>query len=391
MKIYKRDDKWGVDYKNPITGKRMREVIGTNKKQAEDRLAKIRSEKMLYNTYGEKEYFANINKQTKQIRFSEMVTIYLEWAKSNKKSADRDRLSLSHWENFLVPPQRKVKFADMYLSEIIVKMIEDYKTERLRQIKPVAVNLIEKKTIKPATINRELACLKTLFSKAIEWGYTRENPVKKVKMFKEDNSRVRYLTQEEIDDLLKACGTLTTAKYLKPIVIVALNTGMRKTEILNLKWKNIDFPNNLIYIETSKNGEGAYITMNNTVKETLKNLSPIYELQNGSTVVSEYVFRGRNGDAQKSIRNSFEKAVKMARIEDFKFHDTRHSFASHLVMNGVDLVTVKELMRHKTIAMTLRYAHLSPKHKKEAVESLYKKKDGTNMAQVTSNQYVQKS
>lgn len=90
----------------------------------------------------------------------------------------------------------------------------------------------------------------------------------------------------------------------------------------------------------------------------------------------------------KKIRNSFEKAIRIAGIKSFCFHDLRHTFASHLIMNGRDLVTVKELMRHKTIAMTLRYSHLSPEHKKEAVEGLYRKKDGTNMAQEQFKQEV---
>lgn len=287
MRLFRRDDKWCIDYRNPVTGKRIREIVGTNRKLAEDRLAKVRSEKVLYDSYGDKEYFENISNQTKQIKFNEMVKIYLDYAKDNKKSADRDKLSLSHLDNFLVPPQRQVKLDDMYLSEVTVKMIEDYKTERLRQIKSVSVNSIEKKYIKPSTINRELACLKHLFNKAIEWGYAKDNPVKKVKLFRENNSRVRYLEKEEIDELLNSCDSLKNAKYTKPIVVVALNTGMRLKEILNLKWKNLDFTNNLIYIETSKSGKCAYIPMNSIVKETLKNLSPIYELQDGKTVISE--------------------------------------------------------------------------------------------------------
>lgn len=152
MRIYKRGNRWCIDYRNPVTGKRtgkrIREIVGTNRKLAEDTLAKIRAECRKYKDYGDKEYFENISKQIKQIKFDEMVKIYLDYAKDNKKSIVRDRVSLSHWNNYLVLPQRKVKFGDLYLPEITVKMVEGYKTCRLREIKPVTMNWKDKKYIK---------------------------------------------------------------------------------------------------------------------------------------------------------------------------------------------------------------------------------------------------
>ena len=106
------------------------------------------------------------------------------------------------------------------------------------------------KTVTPATVNREIACLKTIFNEAIEWGKVEQNPVRKVKLYQENNRRVRYLESEEIDRLLREC-----AGHLNPIVTVALNTGMRRGEILNLKWEDVDINQRLIYIIHSKNEE----------------------------------------------------------------------------------------------------------------------------------------
>jgi len=260
MRIYKKKNIWRVDYRNPLTGERIRKTVGKNKSKAEDILAKIRHEKALYETYGARDYFENINKKIVQKRLKEVIAEYLKFIKGSKKSADRDAGSLKNIAKYLVPPQNKVKLEDKYLPEITSKIIEEYRAYRRGQIKPVAINMSVKKYTKDSTINRELACLKHLFNKAIEWGYAWSNPVKAVKLVKENNSRVRYLEGDERERLLAACDKLVRAKYLKPILLVALNTGMRKSEILNLKWKNLDFLRDLLYIEDSKSGEALNLT-----------------------------------------------------------------------------------------------------------------------------------
>jgi len=205
-----------------------------------------------------------------------------------------------------------------------------------------------------------MGCLKHIFTKAIEWGIVKKNPGKKVKLLRERNARVRYLEEEEIKKLYDAC-----AEHLKPIVIVALNTGMRKEEILNLKWKDLDFRNKIIYILDTKNNERQEIPINDIVYRALLALREKSE--------SPWVFSKKNGERYGNIRKAFEGAKKRARIVDFRFHDLRHTFASHLVMAGVDLKTVQELLGHKSFEMTLRYAHLSPEHKKAALDILYKR------------------
>ena len=126
-------------------------------------------------------------------------------------------------------------------------MIEKYKADRLQ-------------CVTPATVNRELACLKYMYTKAIEWEYVKTNPAKTVKLLKEPPGRLRYLKPEEVDALLKAC-----ADHLRPIVVTALNTGMRKSEILNLKWNELDLGNRKITVANSKNNEKRVIPINETL------------------------------------------------------------------------------------------------------------------------------
>jgi integrase len=183
--------------------------------------------------------------------------------------------------------------------------------------------------------------------------------VKQVKTFREDNGRIRFLTEEEETQLLPHCGA-----NLKPLVITALHTGFRKSELLSLRSQNVNIRHRLIRVEAgyAKNREVRSVPMNEVLTQTLQD----------STLSQSKgpVFRNRMGQPYRDPDSAFATAVRKAGITDFKFHDLRHTFASRLVMAGVDLVTVKELMGHKHIAMTLRYAHLAPGHKRAAVEVL---------------------
>jgi integrase len=195
-------------------------------------------------------------------------------------------------------------------------MIEKYKAKRLEKVKP-------------ATVNRELATLKNMFTMAIKWGYIKINPAKEVKLLKEPPGRLRYLKPEEAEVLLSSC-----ADHIRPIVVTALNTGMRKGELQKLKWAYVDFKNQKITVINAKNNESRIIPINKTLYKEL------YAL------------------------------LEKANIEDFRFHDLRHTFGSYLVMQGVDLKTVQQIMGHKDIRMTMRYAHLSPEYVQKAVETL---------------------
>jgi integrase len=210
------------------------------------------------------------------------------------------------------------------------------------------------------TINRKLAFLRNLYNKAIDWGKATENPVKKVRFAREQNERPRFLSLEEEKRLLANCDN-----QLKPLVVTALHTGFRKSESLSLTWEDVDFKRHNITVQAAyaKNGESRSIPMNDVLTSTLE------EVRIKSTARGP-VFCNRTGASYRSFRTAVENAVQKAHILDFTFHDLRHTFASRLVMAGVDLPTVKELMGHKNISMTLRDTHLSSDHKQRAVGML---------------------
>lgn len=148
---------------------------------------------------------------------------------------------------------------------------------------------------------------------------------------REPKGRLRFLTEQEAERLVECC-----AEHLRPIVVTALNTGLRLEEILKLKWEEVDFKNQIVYVTNSKNGEQRQVPMNNTLTEALQGVK--------LGKPSPWVFCNDNGQPYTRITRSLERAKRKAGIEDFHFHDLRHTFASRLVMRGVDLVTVKELL-----------------------------------------------
>ena len=276
--------------------------------------------------------------EEKKIPFDKYAEQYLDYSKANKAWSTynrQDRISIA---------RLKAYFKDKYIYEITPQMIEKYKAKRLEKVKP-------------ATVNRELACLKHMFTMAIKWGYVKTNPAKEVKLLKEPPGRLRYLKPEEVKALLASCPD-----HIRPIVVTALNTGMRKGELQELKWADVDFKNRKITVINAKNNESRVIPINKTL---YNELYPLSKRSKG-----EYVFSDKNGRPYGDIKKSFLKALEKAEIEDFRFHDLRHTFGSYLVMQGVDLKTVQQIMGHKDIRMTMRYAHLSPEHVQKAVETL---------------------
>jgi integrase len=246
-----------------------------------------------------------------------------------------------------------------------------------REVKP-GYKPIPVKGNKPATVNRFMATISHMFTKAVEWDMVEEEVLKrirKVKQLPENNKRLRYLSKEECAEMINKCDN-----HVKPIVITALNTGMRKGEILSLKWEHVDLKHSFVLLDRTKNGERR-VPINDTLRGTLQGLTRRLD--------SPYVFyEPSTGKPYGDVKRSFKTALKNARIGDFKFHDLRHTFASHPVMAGVDLATVKELLGHKDIKMTLRYAHLAPAHKLKAVEILDRTLTGKPTIQKLYNQAV---
>ncbi len=214
----------------------------------------------------------------------------------------------------------------------------------------------------PATVNRELAFLKRVFNVAIASGLADTNPVKPVRLFKENNQRVRFLDDDEQQALAAEVPDIDDWST----VVVALHTGLRRGEQFGLRWEHVDFATGILTIPRSKSGEARRVPMNDTVRAVLRALP--------SRLKSQWVFPSDTGetplDAQNFLNRVFLPAVRRAGISNFRWHDLRHTFASRLVMAGVDLRTVQKLLGHKSIMTTLRYAHLSPGHQLDAVQRL---------------------
>ena len=206
-------------------------------------------------------------------------------------------------------------------------------------------------------MNRYLAAFKAAFSYATLNGKAERNPVKDVKMEKENNARVRYLTQDEEARLM----AVLPERY-EPLVILAIHTGLRKTEQLSLEWRDIDFQQGQGKVRESKSGKGRVIPLSQTALELFRSLSKVRMINN------PFVFPGEfPGTRRTDLPKYWEDYLGEAGINDFHWHDLRHTFASRLVMAGVDLYTVSKLLGHADIKMTMRYAHLSPGHLKAAV------------------------
>ncbi len=219
----------------------------------------------------------------------------------------------------------------------------------------------------PATVNRYLAALSHLFTIAYKkWGWINENPLQKVTKLKEPRGRVRYLSDEERKRLLIACKA-SESPCLYLVVILALSTGARRMEILGLKWPDIDFNRNIITLHETKNGERRILPLVEPALSLMQQHSKIRQLS------TDLVFPGRALKKPVDIRTPWENALKRAEINNFCFHDLRHSAASYLAMNGASLAEIAEVLGHKTLQMVKRYAHLSEAHTSKVVTSMNQK------------------
>jgi len=245
--------------------------------------------------------------------------------------------------------------ADTPLTEITAQCIAQYDRQRVTETSRLG------RAVTPSTVNRELAILRHLLRLAEEWGYLVKVP--KIRLAKEPEGRLRFLSEDEIQRLLMACEARTSkSPFLLPIVTLALHTGMRKGEILGLAWERVDFSRGVLRLEQTKSGRRREIPMNRAVYDALAALpGPKKE---------GLVFRKRDGAAWGNIRTAFEGACREAKIDDFRFHDLRHTCASHLIMRGRSLKEVQEILGHREFSMTLRYAHLSPDRLRDAVATL---------------------
>lgn len=225
-----------------------------------------------------------------------------------------------------------------------------------------------KKTRSEATANRYMACLSIVLTKAAnEWGWIDENPMKKVSKYTEKAEEDTFLMPDEITRLLSACKTfeIKGEAYHNEVylfVLIALSTGARYSEIHGLKWQNVDFKNRQFYFLGTKNGENRGVPMTDTVYKELKAFQKVRNIK------SPYLFTTKDGNKLIDMRVRFYKVLDKAKVQ-CRFHDLRHTVASHIAMNGGSLLDIASVTGHKTMQMVKRYSHLTQKHTQALLQS----------------------
>jgi integrase len=222
-----------------------------------------------------------------------------------------------------------------------------------------------------ADVNRTMAALSSALSfavKELEW--LEDNPMVRVRKFAESRGRVRYLSEEELPELLKACRASKNNDLLVAVML-ALSTGARQAEVMGLRWKQIDLKAKTALLIDTKNGERRTLPV---VGEALDLLIARGKVR---TLTDDRVFpagrRSKKPDAVADLRAPWEAALKAAKIEDFHWHDLRHTCASYMAMSGVSQIEMAKLLGHRTLAMTMRYSHLSPQRTIEVADGLAKR------------------
>ena len=313
-------------------------------------------------------------KKVKRLNLREFLKDeYLSWAEVNMRQGKQtiERLLAS------CKPMLNIK-----LDRLTEKKVEDWKSSRLKLGRA------------DTTVKREVTALKTALSRAKKWGFVESNPAIDVTVKIDSDLRVRYLKPDERKRLLNALEArdeklrgerskanewrrvrgykelpeiTSFADYLHPLVLTVLNTGLRRSEALSLKWSNVDLDVHkqaTVLAAHSKKRKTRRVQLNSFTVESLK----VWKKQGRG---KGHVFPNpANGLRLQRIDTAWRTLMKNAKLENFRFHDLRHDYASQLVMKGVDIYTVKEMMGHSTLDMTERYAHLDPKRLAEAAEVL---------------------
>ncbi|MCB1820422.1 MAG: site-specific integrase [Candidatus Competibacteraceae bacterium] len=217
----------------------------------------------------------------------------------------------------------------------------------------------------PATVNRYLAALSHCLTVAVkEYQWLPDNPLRKVAKPPEPRGRVRFLSDEERTRLLTACEA-SANPFLYPVVVLAISTGMRQGEIMRLEWRDVDLQRGWIVLRQTKNGEQRGIPLMGKARALLQEHARLRK-----RLDTPLLWPGREPQKPMDLRKAWEAALQQADIEDFTFHDLRHSAASYLAMNGASLNEIAEVLGHKTLAMVKRYAHLSETHTTGVVASM---------------------
>ena len=308
--------------------------------------------------------------EAKKRTLEELIDVYIrDYLPSKKKSELKQGAQLKWW---------KEQLGYLSLADVTPAILAEKKNELLQGVTYRGTKR------SPSTVARYLAALSHVFSTAVrELGWIDDNPMRKVTKPKEARGRVRFLDEEELERLLVVCKE-SSNQHLYPIVRLALLTGMRHGEIVNLTWQNVDFDKKRIILHETKNGERRSVPLSDIAIEMLRDISK-KRLSSYSLLFPSSMSR-RVGSLQAAIsrgilrfqkpvqiRSAWEASLQKACIKDFRFHDLRHCAASYLLMSGASLAELAEILGHKTLAMVKRYAHLSDSHKHAVVEKMNKK------------------
>ncbi|MFI5324497.1 MAG: tyrosine-type recombinase/integrase, partial [Thermodesulfobacteriota bacterium] len=339
--FYKKNGPW-IDYYTP-DGKRIREVVSIpgrdpstiTLREAEKALA-IRKAEIAQGKF-------NIATTEKPVKFEKLIEAYLEWAEENHRAPERDHAACKNLLDYL----RGKNIYTLSLWEV-----EKYKSERKKQGR------------KPETINKELGAIRRMFNLAVQ-GVLRvriaKNPVHGLKLINVPKPKPRVLKDWEFQRLYGAASD-----HFKPILLCAYMTGMRRSEIAKLKWKDVDLEDGYIHVVEAKNGESRSIPIGESLLSTLSDLS--------RDAVNEFVFTGPDSTPYTSLtswKRTWCTALRKSGIEKCRFHDLRHTFVSNLIVGEKeDYATVMGLSGHKDIRMLLRYSHTREEAKKAAIDKL---------------------
>lgn len=339
MAIYKKGNRWYTDLY--VNGQKKRQVVHVKDKDP----SKVTRQDALNVESIRKAQIAQgveLASTNKGISFEKLVSSYLEWANENHKSPERDHVACKHLLSF---------FKGNKAENVSLWLVEKYKSHRKSLNK------------QPETINKELGVLRRMFNLAVEWKLIRENPIAGMKLLKVQTRQFRVLSESEFSKLYNSAS-----EYFKPILLTAYLTGMRRGEIRNLKWKDVNLEKGFISVTDTKNYEDRVIPISPYLAETLKEIKKNND--------NEYVFTTPIGDNYKSSsswKRAWNSALKDSNIPHCRFHDLRHTFISNLIVNEKeDFATVMALSGHKDIQMLKRYSHTHEDSKKTAINKLEK-------------------
>lgn len=288
--------------------------------------------------------------ESKKHTFADLANRYQREILPNKQKSKQEG-QLLWW---------KEQIGHYLLSDITAPLIVEYRDKLAKEI-------TRGKQRSSSTIIRYLAILSHVFTVAVnDWGWLDDSPMKKVSKPKQGRGRVRFLSEEERERLLESCKK-STNPFLYPVVVLALSTGMRQGEIMHLAWKDIDLEKGRITLHETKNGERRVVPIAGLALNLLKQHELSHRLDTYLLFPSDKV------NKPMDLRFPWEKALKQAQIEDFHFHDLRHSTASYLAMNGASLAEIADVLGHKTLQMVKRYAHLSEAHTANVVADMNQK------------------